>query len=74
MASLDINLDIEAGEHGWYHARGRQMRSLMVSGRSVEEIWQDVAPVLKQLFEIQGKTVTTTTIDRTDRRIHVDIE
>jgi len=43
-------------------------------GRSEDELWQDMDPVLRDLFDIQGDKVVTMTIDRSGRRVRVDVE
>jgi hypothetical protein len=46
----------------------------MLMGRSENELWQDMEPVLRDLFDIQGEKVATMTIDRPRRRVRVDVE
>jgi hypothetical protein len=71
--SLDINIDIERGTAGLIHARGREMKNLMLTGRTDAEIWDNVGPVLRDLIEIKGERVLTMTVDRGGHRVHVDI-
>jgi hypothetical protein len=65
---------IEHGNAGLIHARSLQMRSLMLMGRSEDELWRDMDPVLRDLFDMQGDKVVTMTIDRPRRRVSVDVE
>ena len=62
------------GNAGLIHARGRQMRNLMLMGRSEDELWRDIGSVLRDLLDIQGEKVATMTIDRPGRRLRVDVE
>jgi hypothetical protein len=68
------SIEIVHGNAGLIHARSRQMRSLMVMGRSQDELWQDLDPVLRDLLDIQGEKVAKMTIDRPGRRLSVDVE
>jgi hypothetical protein len=74
LRSVAIDIDIVRGKAGILHARGRQMRSLMVMGRSEDELWRDMGPVLWDLIEIEGDRVARMTIDRPGRRLRVDVE
>ena len=74
MRSIKIDIEIVHGNAGLIHARGRQMRSLMLMGRSEDELWRDMGPVLRDLLDIQGEKVATMTIDRPGRRLSVDVE
>ena len=74
LRSIEIDIQIARGKAGLIHARSRQMRSLMVMGRSEDELWRDMDPVLRDLLDIQGDKVVTMTIDRPGRRIRVDVE
>jgi hypothetical protein len=62
------------GNAGLIHARSLQMRSLMVMGRSEDELWRDLDPVLRDLIDIQGDKVVAMTMDRPGRRVRVDVE
>ena len=62
------------GNAGLIHARSLQMRSLMLMGRSEDELWRDMDLVLRDLFDIEGDKVVTMTIDRPGRRVRVDVE
>jgi hypothetical protein len=46
----------------------------MLMGRSEDELWQDMDPVLRDLLDIQGDKVSTMTMDRPGRRVRVDVE
>ena len=74
LRSIEIDIEIVYGNAGLIHARGRQMRSLMLMGRSEDELWRDMDPVLRDLIDIQGDKVVTMTIDRPGRRVSVDVE
>jgi hypothetical protein len=74
LRSIEIDIVIVRGNAGLIHARSRQMRSLMLMGRSEDELWRDMDPVLRDLLDIQGDTVATMTIDRPGRRVRVDVE
>ena len=74
LRSIEIDIEITYGNAGLIHARSRQMRSLMVMGRSEDELWRDMDPVLRDLLDIQGDKVATMTIDRPGRRVRVDVE
>jgi hypothetical protein len=71
---IELDIAIEQGNAGLIHARSLQMRGLMVMGRSEDELWQDLDPVLQNLIEIQGDKVVTVTMDRPGRRVSVDVE
>jgi len=74
LRSIEIDIVIERGNAGLIHARSRQMRSLIVMGRSEDELWRDMDPVLRDLLDIEGDKVVTMTIDRPGRRVRVDVE
>ncbi len=74
LRSIEIDIEIVHGNAGLLHARGRQMRSLMLMGRSEDELWRDMDPVLRDLLDVQGEKVATMTIDRPGRRLRVDVE
>ena len=74
LRSIEIDIVIVHGNSGLIHARSRQMRSLMLVGRSEDELWRDMDPVLRDLLDIQGDKVATMTIDRPGRRVRVDVE
>ena len=74
LRSIEIDITIVHGNAGLLHARSRQMRSLIVMGRSEDELWRDIDPVLRDLLDIQGDKVVTMTIDRPGRRVCVDVE
>ena len=74
LRRIEIDLEIVRGNAGLIHARGRQMRSLMVMGRSEDELWRDMGPVLWDLLDIEGNKVATMTIDRPGRRLRLDVE
>jgi len=74
LRSIVIDIIIERGNAGLIHARSWQMRSLMIMGRSEDELWRDMDPVLRDLLDIQGDKVATMTIDRPGRRVRVDVE
>lgn len=74
LRSVEIDVTITRGNAGLIHARSRQMRSLMIMGRSEDELWQDMAPVLRDLIDIQGDKVVSMTIDQAGRRVRVDVE
>ena len=74
LRSIEIEIQIVRGNAGLIHARSRQMRSLMLMGRSEDELWRDIDPVLRDLIDIQGDKVVTMTIDRPGRRVRVDVE
>jgi len=50
------------------------MRGLMLMGRSEDELWRDMDPVLRDLLDIEGDKVVTMTVDRPRRRVRVDVE
>ena len=74
LRSIEIDIEIVHGNARLIHARGRQMRSLMLMGRSEDELWRDMDPVLRDLLDIQGDRVATMTMDRPGRRVHADVE
>jgi hypothetical protein len=74
LRGIGIDIIIVHGNAGLIHARSQQMRGLMLMGRSEDELWRDMDPVLRDLFDIQGDKVVTMTIDRPGRRVHVDVE
>ncbi|HEX3995129.1 MAG TPA: hypothetical protein VHX39_28475 [Acetobacteraceae bacterium] len=74
IRSIGLDIMIEHGNAGMIHARSLQMRSLMLMGRSEDELWRDMDPVLRDLFDMQGDKVVTMTIDRPRRRVSVDVE
>jgi hypothetical protein len=74
IRSIGLDIIIVHGNAGLMHARSLQMRSLMVMGRSEDELWRDMDPVLRDLFDMQGDKVVTMTIDRSGRRVSVDVE
>ena len=74
LRSIVIDIIIVRGNAGLIHARSWQIRSLMLMGRSEDELWRDMDPVLRDLLDIQGDKVATMTIDRSGRRVHVDVE
>ena len=74
LRSIGIDITIVHGNAGLIYARSLQMRSLMLMGRSEDELWQDMCPVLRDLLDIQGEKVATMTIDRPGRRLRVDVE
>jgi len=74
LRSIEIDIVIVRGNVGLIHARSRQMPSLMLMGRSEDELWRDMDPVLRDLLDIQGDRVATMTIDRPGRRVRVDVE
>jgi len=74
LRSIEIDITIVHGPVGLIHARSWQMRGLMLMGRSEDELWRDMDPVLRDLFDIQGDKVVTMAIDREARRVSVDVE
>ena len=74
LRSIEIDIQIVRGNAGLIHSRSRQMRSLMVMGRSEDELWRDMGSVLRDLLDMQGEKVATMTIDRPGRRLRVDVE
>jgi hypothetical protein len=74
LRSIEIDIVIVRGNAGLIYARSRQMRSLMLMGRSEDELWRDMDPVLRDLLDIEGDKVATMTIDRPGRRVRVDVE
>lgn len=74
LRSIQIDIVIVRGNAGLIHAQSRQMRSLMLMGRSEDELWRDMDPVLRDLLDIEGDKVTAMTIDRPGRRVRVDVE
>jgi hypothetical protein len=74
LRSIEIDIVIVRGNASLIHARSRQMRSLMLMGRSEDELWRDMDPVLRDLFDIEGDKVATMTIDRSGRCVRVDVE
>jgi hypothetical protein len=74
IRSIGLDITIVQGNAGLIHARSLQMSSLMVMGRSEDELWRDMDPVLRDLIDIQGDKVVTMTIDRPGRRVRVDVE
>jgi hypothetical protein len=74
LRSIEIDIAIVRGNAGLIHARSRQMRGLMLMGRSEDELWRDLGPVLRDLLDIEGDKVATMTIDRPARRVRVDVE
>ena len=74
LRSIEIEIVIVRGNAGLIHARSRQMRSLMLMGRSEDELWRDMDPVLRDLLDMEGDKIATMTIDRPGRRVRVDVE
>ena len=74
IRSIGLDIMIEHGNAGLIHARSLQMRSLLLMGRSEDELWRDMDPVLRDLFDIQGDKVVTLKMDRSGRRVRVDVE
>jgi hypothetical protein len=74
IRSIGLDITIVPGNAGLIHARSLQMRSLMVMGRSEDELWRDLDPVLRDLIDIQGDKVVAMTMDRPGRRVRVDVE
>ena len=74
LRSIVIDIIIEHGYAGLIHARSSQMRGLMVMGRSEDELWRDMGPVLRDLIDIEGDKVVTMTMDRPGRRVCVDVK
>ena len=74
LRSIGIDITIVQGNAGLIYARSWQMRSLMLMGRSEDELWRDMDPVLRDLLDIQGDKVATMTIDAPGRRVRVDVE
>jgi hypothetical protein len=74
LHSIEIDIEIVHGNAGIIHARSRQMQSLMLMGRSEDELWRDMGSVLRDLLDMQGEKVATMTIDRPGRRLRVDVE
>ena len=74
LRSIGIDITIVHGHAGLIYARSWQMRSLMLMGRSEDELWRDMDPVLRDLLDIEGDKVATMTIDRPGRRVRVDVE
>ena len=74
LRSIGFDIIIVRGNAGLIHARSLQMRSLMLMGRSEDELWRDMDPVLRDLLDIEGDKVATMTIDRPGRRVRVDVE
>ena len=74
LRSIQIDVVSVRGNAGLIHARSLQMRSLMLMGRSEDELWRDMDPVLRDLLDIQGDKVATMMIDRLGRRVRVDVE
>ena len=74
LRSIEMDITIVQGNAGLVYARSWQMRSLMLMGRSEDELWRDMDPVLRDLFDIQGDKVVTMTMDRPGRRVRVDVE
>jgi hypothetical protein len=74
LRGIEIDIQIVHGNAGLIHARSRQMRSLMLTGRSADELWRDMDPVLRDLLDIQGDKVAAMVIDRAGRRVRVDVE
>jgi hypothetical protein len=74
IRSIALDIIIVHGNAGLIHARSLQMRSLLLMGRSEDELWRDMDPVLRDLFDIQGDKVVTLKMDRSGRRVRVDVE
>jgi hypothetical protein len=74
LRTIGIDITIVPGNAGLFYARSWQMRSLMLTGRSEDELWRDMDPVLRDLINIQGDKVVTMTMDRPGRRVSVDVE
>jgi len=74
IRSIGLDIIIVQGNAGLIYARSSQMRSLMLMGRSEDELWRDMDLVLRDLIDIQGDKVVTMTIDRSGRRVRVDVE
>jgi hypothetical protein len=74
IRTIGLDIVIVEGNAGLIHARSPQMPSLMLMGRSEDELWRDMDPVLRDLIDIQGDKVVTMTMDRTGRRVSVDVE
>ena len=74
LRNIEMDIIVVHGKSGLIHARSWQMRSLMLMGRSEDELWRDMDPVLRDLIDIQGDKVVTVTIDRAGRRVRVDVE
>ena len=74
LRSIQIDIVIVHGNAGLIHAQSPQMRGLMLMGRSEDELWRDMDPVLRDLLDIEGDKVVTMTVDRPGRRMRVDVE
>ena len=74
LRTIEIDIVIVHGNAGLIHARSRQMRSLMLMGRSEDELWLDMDPILRDLLDIEGDKVATMAVDRPARRVRVDVE
>ena len=74
LRSIEIDIVIVRGNAGLIHAQSPQMRGLMLMGRSEDELWRDMDPVLRDLLDIEGDKVVTMTVDRPRRRVRVDVE
>jgi hypothetical protein len=74
LRSIEIDIQIVRGNAGLIHALSLQMRSLMLMGRSEDELWRDMDPVLRDLLDIQGDKVVAMKTDRPGRRVRVDVE
>jgi hypothetical protein len=74
LRGIEIDIVIVPGNAGLIHARSWRMRSLMLMGRSEDELWRDMDPVLRDLLDIQGDKVVTMTIDRPGRHVRVGVE
>ena len=74
LRSIGIDIVIVRGRAGLIYARSRQMRSLMLVGKSEDELWRDMDPVLRDLLDMEGDKVLTMKIDRPGRRVRVDVE
>ena len=66
IRGIELDIIIVHGNAGLIHARSSQMRSLMVMGRSEDELWRDMDPVLRDLLDIQGDKVVTMTMEDLD--------
>ena len=61
-----ISVNIEAGEAGLFHATSAQMKELLVSGESVEEIREALPAVIRAIFDAHGESVQVLEAENSD--------
>ena len=61
-----ISVNVEAGEAGLLHATSAQMKELLVSGESIEEIREALPAVIRAIFDSHGETVQVLEVENND--------